>query len=139
MEKDEPILLSDLNLRCKENRGTTTDLVQRNVKREGSGHGPENAAFFVVMHEPAQDFRCMIDDDSDSINSSEQGVLTRLSHLSRAPLPVASTGVNLDGLRALVVDDSQINQRVAKHHLSTFGIRADVANGGQEVLDLCEM
>lgn len=44
----------------------------------------------------------------------------------------------LAGLRILVVDDSQINQRVAKLHLSHLQIGADLASDAKSAIEMCK-
>lgn len=45
--------------------------------------------------------------------------------------------VELRGRRVLVVDDSQINQRIAKLHLSKLGVNTDLASSGEEAVERC--
>lgn len=44
----------------------------------------------------------------------------------------------LEGLSVLVVDDSQINQRVAKLHLSHLQISADLASDANTAIEMCK-
>src|SRR5262249_54654707 len=44
-------------------------------------------------------------------------------------------GVRLTGLRALLVEDNDINQQIAVELLEGVGARVDVANNGQEAVD----
>ncbi len=42
------------------------------------------------------------------------------------------------GLRVLVAEDNQVNQRVVKGMLQRFGVRADIAGDGAQALQRCE-
>lgn len=48
------------------------------------------------------------------------------------------TQVNLAGLKVLVVDDGQINQRIAKTHLTKMEIRTELASSGAEAIEKCK-
>lgn len=54
---------------------------------------------------------------------------------STAP-PHEETAAEEQGLRMLLVEDNPINQKVALRFLAKEGLKADVANNGQEALDL---
>ena len=54
---------------------------------------------------------------------------------STAP-PPAESAAEEQGLRMLLVEDNPINQKVALRFLAKEGLKADVANNGQEALDL---
>ncbi len=45
--------------------------------------------------------------------------------------------LKISGIDALVVDDNQINLKVAASSLRLYGLHVDVASGGQEAVDLC--
>lgn len=47
-------------------------------------------------------------------------------------------GVSLAALKVLVVDDSQINQRIAQTHLRKLDVRADLASSGVEAIEMCK-
>ena len=47
----------------------------------------------------------------------------------------AGEGVKLTGLRALLVEDNEINQQIAVELLEGVGAKVDVANNGQEAVD----
>lgn len=54
-----------------------------------------------------------------------------------AELPHAQE-LNLKGLRALIVEDNMVNQKVAVRLLERWGMRADVAGNGKEALEMLE-
>lgn len=47
--------------------------------------------------------------------------------------------MKISGMRVLVVDDNQINLKVASSTLGYYGLDVDVASGGREAIDLCKM
>lgn len=47
--------------------------------------------------------------------------------------------MRISGVRVLVVDDNQINLKVASSTLGYYGLDVDVASGGREAIDLCKM
>lgn len=49
--------------------------------------------------------------------------------------PEATADVRLDGKRALLVEDNEINQAVARKILEFMGLSVDVASDGQDALD----
>ncbi|MEZ4702261.1 MAG: response regulator [Rhodothermales bacterium] len=54
----------------------------------------------------------------------------------RSTTPPEVTTAEEQGLRMLLVEDNPINQKVALRFLAKEGLKADVANNGQEALDL---
>lgn len=47
--------------------------------------------------------------------------------------------MKISGVRVLVVDDNQINLKVASSTLGYYGLDVDVASSGHEAIDLCKM
>jgi signal transduction histidine kinase/CheY-like chemotaxis protein len=52
------------------------------------------------------------------------------------PLDIINTSDHLEGMRILLVEDNQTNQLLAKELLELKGIIVDIANHGQEALDI---
>jgi CheY-like chemotaxis protein/HPt (histidine-containing phosphotransfer) domain-containing protein len=46
---------------------------------------------------------------------------------------------DLEGMRVLVVEDNEVNQMIASEMLSSFGIQVDIANNGQEAIDIINL
>ncbi|MBX3609635.1 MAG: PAS-domain containing protein [Hydrogenophaga sp.] len=71
-------------------------------------------------------------------NAVNQGVVARHGHSGRVlqaqRLPSAASGPRLNGVRVLVVDDSDINQEIAMHMLQREGARVYLAGNGREAL-----
>src|SRR5262249_13770293 len=47
-----------------------------------------------------------------------------------------ATGVNLKGLRALIVDDNEVNRRILEHYVNSWAMTAVSAASGPEALEL---
>lgn len=45
--------------------------------------------------------------------------------------------MRISGIRALVVDDNQVNLKVAKRSLSYYGLDVDIASNGKDAIELC--
>jgi two-component system sensor histidine kinase/response regulator len=58
--------------------------------------------------------------------------------LGSASALAAERGVNLDGLRVLLVEDNEINQQVAVELMEGVGVAVDVANNGREAVEKLE-
>jgi PAS domain S-box-containing protein len=59
-----------------------------------------------------------------------------IAHGAQAPAPLAAgAGTRLAGLRLLVVDDSQINQDIARNLLALEGASCDIADDGRAALE----
>ena len=56
--------------------------------------------------------------------------------LDGASAPAPQPAKALAGLRALVVDDAEVNRRVLVEQLAAFGVRADAAESGERALEL---
>ena len=56
--------------------------------------------------------------------------------LAAASTPDAESKYSFDGYRILIADDNIVNQQVAMHILEKLGCHADIANNGQEAVDM---
>lgn len=127
-------------------QGIEPGLLARLQQRFGPGERPDETSLgdddtlglgFVLCDYLIRMMRGTITLRSDPGLGTHFGVTVRMPS-AQAQARSQETQVRLAGLRVLVVDDSQINQRIAKSHLRKLDIRTDLVSSGPEAIERCK-
>lgn len=82
----------------------------------------EGSTFTVVIEQKIVDEKALgitFSHEEERINSNSMG------------------NIRISGVRVLVVDDNQVNLKVAKRSLSYYGLDVDIASSGKDAIELC--
>lgn len=115
---------------------------EKNHRTEGTGLGLSIVRGYLDLMEGSIDVKSEYGKGSEFIATVKQKVVDATAIdpnevMKSEPDVKRFTGLNITGLKVLVVDDNRVNLKVISKTLEKYGVASDLATSGKEALSIC--